>query len=283
MITEHETEVDTTFEPFAQHEFYRQINKELVDRALETADTQQTTWDIRRVIDIACGTGAISKLVVDYWQRNQKDGELLGFDPSESALMRARKAVQSRLARFVQGAAEGLSSLASAADVVLFCNAIHLVEDKTRVISQVRHALNSKGIFAFNTSFYQGAYAEGTNRFYRQWMVRALQTIRREQPDLRPTPGAKSTAMRWLSVDEYRELLEEQGFVVLHAEERRAELPLESWTDISGYTDFAQGALPGIPLHFSVPALKQAVCEVFEEMKLTAVPRNWFQVVAQRT
>ena len=280
MTTAHEPH-DTTFEPFAQHEFYRQINKELVDRALDTADSEQPGRE-SRVVDVACGTGAISKLVVDYWRRHHRQGELLGLDPSESALQRARRAVQSKFARFVQGTAEGLSSLASAADVVLFCNAIHLVEDKEMVVEQVHGVLTTKGVFAFNTSFYNGAYAEGTDRFYRKWMVRALQIIRRDQPDLRTDRAAKSTAMRWLSADEYRDLLAREGFVVLHAEERRADLPLESWTDISGYTDFAEGALPGIPLSLSVPALKQAVREVFEEMKLTSIPRNWFQVVAQR-
>ncbi len=278
MTTDH----DTTFEPFASHPFYREINKELVYRALSTADREQPTWATRRVVDIACGTGAISGLVVGYWEEHDKIGELIGLDPADSALQRARRAVQSRFARFVQGAAESLTSLVSAADVVLFGNAIHLLEDKGRVLAQVRDTLNARGIFAFNSSFYEGAYAEGTQRFYRQWMVRAMQIVRREHPEMRTDRNSKVAAMRWLSADEYRTLLAENGFTILHQEERTAELPLESWTAISGYTDFAEGALPGIPLKVAVPALQKAVREVFEEMQLTAVPRNWFQVIAQR-
>jgi ubiquinone/menaquinone biosynthesis C-methylase UbiE len=276
-------EDDVSFEPFARAEFYREINKELVERALATADAEQRNWETRRVIDVACGTGAITRIVLDYWRKDRRPGEVVAFDPDASALERAKRAVHSKVVQFVHGAAESLSNLACAADVVLFCNAIHLIEDKGPVVHQVRNALNMKGIFAFNTSFYDGAYAEGSQRFYRMWMVRALQNLRRDNPDLRTDKGSKSMAMQWLDKDGYRDLLAREGFTVLHEEERRADVPLESWKDISSYTGFASGALPGVPVQLSIPALKQAVSEVFDEMKLTTVPRNWFQVVAQRT
>ena len=273
---------DTTFEPFAAHEFYRDINKELVEHALTLSNEQQPLWKHRRVVDVACGTGAISRLVVDFWEANHLKGELVGFDPSETALERARQAVKSTFTRFVQGAAESINSIVSATDVVLFFNALHLVEDKAKVLQQIRNTLNTRGLFAFNSSFYDGAYADGTQRFYRQWMVKALQMVRREHPEMRTDPAAKSTAMRWLNKEQYNDLLKENGFTVLYSEERTASIPLEGWTDISGYSDFASGALPGIPLSLSVPALRQALRDVFHDMNLPSVPRNWYQVVAQR-
>ncbi len=275
-------DLDTSFEPFARHAFYRELNQDLVDQALGTADAALRPWKSRRVVDIACGTGAITRAVLDYWRRAGRRGEVFALDQSPVALERARRSVRSKSVQFVEGSANGLSTLVSAADVVLFCNAIHLVEDKACILLQVREALNKGGVFAFNSAFYDGSYAEGTNRFYRQWMVRALQIMRRKTPDIRTAKNNKAQAMQWLSKDEYCDLLAENGLKVVHLEERTIDVPLAGWIDISGYTDFAEGALPGIPLELAIPALRQAVREVFDETGVTTMARNWFQVVAQR-
>lgn len=274
--------VDTSFEPFARHEFYTKTNQELVDLALDAAERGPAAWPTRRVIDVACGTGAITRAVLDYYERHGGRCEILAFDRSEVALERARESTQSDAVRFIQGGADDLSTFGSAADVVLFCNAIHLIEDKHSVVRQIRDALNFGGVFAFNSSFYDGAYTEGTSRFYRKWMVRALQLVRGRAPDIRTDRNNKPEAMRWLSEEGYRELVEACGLKVTHAEQRRVEVPLEGWIDISGYRDFAEGALPGIPLELTIPALQQAVREVFAEMEVASLPRNWLQVTAQR-
>jgi hypothetical protein len=45
---------------------------------------------------------------------------------------------------------------------------------------------------------------------------------------------------------------------------------------------FIEGALPGVPLDIGAEALRRGAEEAFAELKLSHVPRNWLQVIAQR-
>jgi hypothetical protein len=61
------------------------------------------------------------------------------------------------------------------------------------------------------------------------------------------------------------------------------ELDCQAWEDISEFSMFIEGALPGVPLEVGMEALKVGVRQAFEELRLQAVPRIWMQVVARRT
>ena len=54
---------DYTFEAFAQHGFYEIVNRHLVDVTLRLRDLSQVP--IKRVLDLACGTGAVTKLLIE--------------------------------------------------------------------------------------------------------------------------------------------------------------------------------------------------------------------------
>ena len=60
------------------------------------------------------------------------------------------------------------------------------------------------------------------------------------------------------------------------------EVPLEGWVDISKFSDFIEGAMPGVPLDKASESLIKAAKETFEEMKITYTTRNWLDIVAVR-
>jgi ubiquinone/menaquinone biosynthesis C-methylase UbiE len=269
--------VDYTFEAFARHDFYRRVNEHLVDRTLQARE-RLPQLPVRRVLDLACGTGAVTQLLVERLLRFREPVEVIAVDPSESALEKARRLL-GNAARFVKGSAEAFSGVASGIDVILFCNAIHLLPDKNPMLAEAHKALNRQGVFGFNTSFYDGCYAPGTEKFYRVWMLRALRLLKHEF-GIRPD-RTRVEAMRWLSPDEYRRLLERHGFAVedMHTEE--AMMTCKSWQDISHYSEFASGALPGVPLEVAIPVLQRSVAQAYDELGITELPRNWLQVVAR--
>src|SRR5579875_2531495 len=267
---------DYTFEAFAQHDFYRAVNEHLVETTLATRASEPSP--IRRALDLACGTGAVTQVLVDRVRRFREPVEVIAVDPSESALEKARRLV-GNAAEFVRGTAQAFSSVASGVDVILFCNAIHLLPDKERVVNEVRSALNPGGVLGFNTSFYEGCYVAGTEKFYKLWMLRSLQILKREA-NIKPD-RSKVQAMRWLSADEYRELVERRGFVVEEMRTEEAMMTCKSWQDISQYSEFAQGALPGVPLEVAVPVLQESVAQAYAELGIDELPRNWLQVVAR--
>lgn len=268
---------DYTFEAFAQHGFYEVVNRHLVDITLRLRQLSQVP--VRRVLDLACGTGAVTQLLIEGLENHGDHAEIIAVDPSESALEKARRFIGTG-ARFIRGTAESFSARVPKTDVIVFCNAIHLLSEKDAVVEQAHEALNQDGVLAFNTSFYEGAYPPGTERFYKLWMLRALQQLKRQYPGLK-LDKSRAEAMKWLTPEEYRELLERHGFVVEHMEAEEALMTCESWQDISYYSEFVKGALPGIPIDIGANVLKRTVAQAFDELRLDRLPRNWLQVVAR--
>src|SRR5438034_3526502 len=186
-----------TFEPFAAHTFYTDINRALVKHTLKhlaqrSADTTLT------IVDMACGTGAVTRLIAEEMARQGRlaHTRLIGVDPSAEALRRAQKGMDetglSVQADFVQGEAEDLPKLVQNADAAFFCNAIHLVPDKLAAFRQMASILAPRGIFGCNSAFYEGAYVAGTERFYRLWIRRAIGWLRQQHPELHVSREAKA-------------------------------------------------------------------------------------------
>ena len=271
------SEQDYSFEAFARHDFYQAVNRHLVDTVLDLC--QQSAGRIRHVLDLACGTGAVTRLLVDGIASRGMQAEVIGLDLSEVALEKARRIVGNG-ARFITGAAESFAASVPRLDMVVFCNAIHLLEQKDAVVAQAREALNIDGLFAFNTTFFDGAYTPGTERFYKLWMLRALQRLKREHPNLK-LDKTRAEAMHWLSPDDYRTLLERNGFVVECMEAEEVQVSIDGWLDISHYSMFAEGALPGIPIEIGAAVLKDAVLQALKELHAEFIPRTWLQVVAR--
>lgn len=270
---------DYTFEAFARHDFYRGVNEHLVDATVQIRQ-RLPQLPVHRALDLACGTGAVTQLLVERLRVFRDPVEVIAVDPSDSALEKARRLV-GNAARFVRGTAQAFTQVARDVDIILFCNAIHLLpdRDKDSVVHEARHALNRDGVLGFNTSFYDGCYVPGTEKFYRLWMLRAMQLLRQET-GLRPD-RSKVQAMRWLNADEYRDLLERNNFAIedMHAEQ--AMMTCESWQDISHYSEFAEGALPGVPREVAIDVLQRAVAQAYQELGITELARNWLQVVAR--
>ena len=135
-------------------------------------------------------------------------------------------------------------------------------------------------MFAFNSSFFEGAYPPDTARYYRLWTLRAMRWLRREHPQVRLSRDEKAFARTWLSQDEYASSLRRHGFDVLHCALDPVNMDLASFQDIGRYWLFIEGALPGAPLAAGAEALEHGASEAFAELGLEYVPRNWLQVVA---
>src|SRR5258708_35515501 len=81
-----------TFEPFASHAFYTEVNRSLVKQALAHLKGRPQDAAIT-IVDMACGTGAVTRLVAEEiaQQGRLEKTRLIAVDPSEEALRRPRK------------------------------------------------------------------------------------------------------------------------------------------------------------------------------------------------
>ena len=277
-----------TFEAFASHKFYTDVNRSLVRHAL-TSISKHPSNNQLTIVDMACGTGAVTRLIAEELASQELQASIIGIDPSTEALRRAQKGMEELQARgiemkatFIQGETSDLPKFVQNADAVFFCNAIHLLSDKLSAFKLISSILALNGIFACNSAFYNGTYVEGTERFYRLWTRRAVGWLRREHPEVRLSREVKAMAMQQLDREGYIYLLKEGGFSRIDATEEEAMMTMDSYRDIGQYWLFIEGALPGIPLALGAEALGISAYEAGEELGLKEVPRNWLQIIAHK-
>jgi ubiquinone/menaquinone biosynthesis C-methylase UbiE len=282
-LTETEETNKFTFEAFAVHPFYTEVNRTLVQQALAHLSSRSAENPIT-IVDMACGTGAVTRLIAEEMAHRGRQVHLIGVDPSAEALRRAQKGMEGMCvkAEFIQGDADDLPSIVHNVDMAFFCNAIHLVPDKHSAFQRMASILVSGGIFACNSAFYEGTYVLGTERFYRLWTRRAVSWLRKEHPDVHLSREAKAVAMQWLTPEEYVASLKETGFNQVETTNQDVLISLDAWRDLGQYWLFIEGALPGVPLAQGASALENAVYQAGHELGLTEVARTWLQIIATK-
>jgi ubiquinone/menaquinone biosynthesis C-methylase UbiE len=265
-----------TLEKFSQNPFYREVNRRLV--ALARLRPGQ------RVVDLGAGTGAVTRLLVAE-VASGPSSEVIAVEPSESAIEAACRNLENisgAAVRFVHGSAERLSQLVRRpVDAVFFCNAIHLVKEKTAVVQEVHNSLRRGGTFSFNTTFFQGAEPPESLQFYRRWMMKALRFLR-DTYRLTPDRTERALARQPLTREEYVTLVEANGFRVRENQVVPVPMTLKGFEDIGEYSLFIEGAMPGVPLEAGSEALKHGARAAFDELGLKTSPRNWLLIVASK-
>ncbi len=258
------------FSRFASHPFFEEVNRWLVERVSSLGS---------QFVDLACGPGAVTELILNA-VRDRGRGLIYAVDPSLTELDRARRRIASHLVQFIQGNAENLSRLVPRVDVVLFCNAIHLINDKNHVLGEIRKVLQAGGTLAFNTTFFKGCYPPGTERFYRYWILRAVQYLRERGVSVLRT--ARDETLQWITPQGYSALVTSAGFVEPTWRLHEVTLSPESLEDIGQFALFVRGALPQVPLEIGADALAQAVRKAMDDAKIQGgVPRFWLQFIAR--
>jgi ubiquinone/menaquinone biosynthesis C-methylase UbiE len=268
-----------SYEPFTRHPFYETVNRALVEEGIRRLATAARSGTI---VDLSCGTGAMTLMVVEALRSRGLQASIIAVEPSSEALAHAerRLAGSGMDVRFLQGDVTKLAdTLGGPVDALFFGNAIHLVDDKDETLRQIAGLLVPGGVFAFNSAFFEGAYVPGSEAYYRLWTLRAMRWLRREHPQVRLSRDARASARRWLSPDEYADSLRRHGFDIVHCALDEVHMDLASFQDIGRYWLFIEGALPGAPMAAGAEALVHGAAEAFDELGLEAVPRNWLQVV----
>ena len=95
-----------------------------------------------RVLDLGCGTGALTAQVLEQDPRRQ----VTGLDLSEQMLAQARARLGDRV-NLVQGDSEHLPFPDQSFDVVYCCDSFHHYPDPAAVLAEVGRVLASGGVF----------------------------------------------------------------------------------------------------------------------------------------
>ena len=266
-----------SFEPFASEAAYIHLNERMVDRVLRRIGSVQTI----RLLDVAAGTGLLTSIA--YERAKEAGVRLLStlLDLDLPALKQARKDATADGAEYIFGSADHLP-LKQKFDAVIFANGLHLLDEdaKVQALQETWRVLRPGGVFAMNTTFYEGAYPEESKPFYSRWMRRAIVEINRRLPQR--SKSEKVQAMEWLPAIGYKELIAKAGFKVLEMRERRVLLSQAAVRAICAYKEFAKGALHATDADADEAAmcLQVSVQQTFRDLKMKYLPRNWLEIVA---
>jgi ubiquinone/menaquinone biosynthesis C-methylase UbiE len=291
---------DTSYEPFSREPEYLDVNRQFIE-SLHLSPGQN-------ILDLACGTGTITSLILEETD-NQVDGRdpictsgevytILGLDVCEQSLVLARRFVGESTSfgvhtvGFVQASGDCMPIAALSMDAVIVGNAIQLFNKLETVLNEVHRVLRLGGLFAFNTSFYAGTFVSGTERFYLRWVQEALNYVQERAAESRHKEGRMVRRKRggqpafsrpWLSQEEYRQLLERNGFAVNSVAERTVVLTQHSFERIGSYAGLASVLLGGYPVELACQALETSARPALLAVGMDAVPRYWLEFVASRT
>jgi SAM-dependent methyltransferase len=300
-----------TVQVFSESDEYVDLNSQFVQSLLPYLDPVGT------IVDLACGNGLLTRLLlgkpqVQYAYSHtsvvtQADQLLLiAIDLSQTALRFARdrftkgneggqSPASGKLPLIVQAAGDNLPLADCTVSALLLGNAIHCFIDKSRLLQGISRVLRPRAVFAFNTAFYVGSLAKGTESFYSEWVKQALRYLMAREVEWRAAGNSQPLRRRgrsqpafsnpWLTPEGYVQLLEAHGFEVLHVGERTLMMEQRHFIGLSTCegtweAELASALMSGYPLPLACEALTRAVDSALATAGVEALPRSWLEVVA---
>jgi ubiquinone/menaquinone biosynthesis C-methylase UbiE len=295
-------DVNTTYEPFSQEPEYIKANQDFVAGIpLE---------GVRRILDLACGTGLLTRLLLD------REPELfvtaIDLDPQQIALARSsllahgdrllsptrhsatdaaatdRYGVELRV-----GSAMDLDDIPSeSVDLVTIGNAIHLMPDPDRFLAEVLRVLRPGGLMAFNSVFFVGTYSPEAETLFAEWMKDAvlhLNSINEQRkaeglPSVARVRGKSGVAFDkgWLTPEKWTEVLTSHGFTATKKELREVRISRQGLAAVGAYSGLAEVLMSGYPVDIASECLQAAAHSMFDRLGISHVPRFWLEIMARK-
>jgi ubiquinone/menaquinone biosynthesis C-methylase UbiE len=290
-------DVNTTYEPYAQEPEYIDANRAL----LETVPLDS----VHRVLDLACGTGLLSGLLLDL----KPDVVINGVDISRESLDIGRKDFRKKgllaenMAALDKAAREGKGAVMmeekSATeldfpdqyfDLAMIGNAIHLMPDKDQFLQGVCRVLKPGAPFAFNSVFFTGTFGEGTEAVYTEWMKEAVHCLndmneKRIKAGDGPIPRKRGKVGKafdkdWRTPDQWADTLEKNGFSVVRNYKRPIPISQRGLELVGAYGGLAEVLMSGYPVDIASECLQRGVAPAFKKLGVTEITRYWLEVTA---
>ncbi len=264
------------FDSFSNLDWYKNVNSNLLD----LADLNSSN----KIIDLGCGNGGITEMILSK-VKDVSNIVIFAVDSSSSAISLALKRFSNRkdvIINYIQSEAQNLhENIKEKVDTVVYCNSIHYVEEKDKVLQHIGNGLEKGGKFAFNTSFFDGSHPKETEAFLRKWMLKSLRLLRSEY-NLKPVKSKVQSRIQ-LTPENYENLLLNNGFKVKEKNIENVHVPLDGWYEISSFKDWIEGVLPGIPLDIGKKVLQETVESLFKDLNIKTLDRKWLSIVASKS
>jgi ubiquinone/menaquinone biosynthesis C-methylase UbiE len=156
-----------------------------------------------QVLDVGCGNGRITRLVAAL------GAQVIGIDPGEKQLARARAEAPVAGERYIKGVAEDLPAADASADGVLFFNSLHHVpvDKMDAALAEAARVLKPDGWLCIAEPMAEGPQYELAKPFNDEAEVRALAyaALKRAKGFRQISESSYTADGRHKSFEEYRE------------------------------------------------------------------------------
>jgi ubiquinone/menaquinone biosynthesis C-methylase UbiE len=216
--------------------------------------------------------------------------EVVCVDMNAQALQEAERNLKGRVRnlRLVHATLQELSLDVESVDAAIWGNGIHYLsaEEQEAACRNVRRTVKRNGWFFLNSAFYEEARPADTMGFYRSQIALAVRNLRslgisRDRNQLHPDSA------NFLPLSHYERLLVLAGFEVEAMEQVEARLYRSALEKISGFSQYAAGALHGYPPEAAAVAMREAVAGSLEEYgerdehNEPYIARYWLSAIAR--
>jgi ubiquinone/menaquinone biosynthesis C-methylase UbiE len=289
VTTPHAQITDYIYEPFAQTEDYQSVNSEIVQSWMELM-LERGVKGIEHILDIATGVGTMVQLFLKHLPHHWNQPIIICLDQNQQALDQT----QAQLAPFVgslsliHALAEEMDLPENSVDVAIWGNGIHYLDaaGQEKALRAITRSLKPGGWLFFNSAFHTESRPPDTIPFYRAKVRNAVTYLRslglkREERAI----GAQGSI--FLPTAHYEQLLDKVGFTIEEIREFGVRLYQTAWEHISGFQQYAAGALQGYDPETAADALRRGVGPAIREHGTKDrnnefyVLRNWLAISAR--
>ena len=263
---------------------YRQVNRALIAQLLDRLPNPFVH------LDVATGAGLVPQLIIEEATARGYRGRVIALDRDENALEIASAAVQGNenvSVTFVHGDARDVrASVAEhlppeGVDSVSIHDAIHEIEgedNQRRVFTSLADVARSGAFLSINSSFTSTSMAVGNSlRGHGEWKLHFVRLIGAKRQR-----GIETLAYR--APEDYKQMIEDAGFRVVHEEDREVFLTRAALKAISRYPEFVRGMARDLTFtrDVSLAELSDAMSAAVDKIRFDGVPRLWYGVIAQK-
>ena len=292
--------VNSTYEPYSQEPEYVDANRGL----LQTLSLDS----VHRVLDLACGTGLLSDLLlemhpgiaingIDLSAESLNIGRKMftdkGILAADQAALDAAADAHESAVLMTEGSADELNFAPDTFDLAMMGNAIHLMPDKPKFAEAVARVLKPGASFVFNSVFFTGTFADGTEKLYSEWMKEAFVLLMKKNTE-RVAAGEKPFARQrglhgkafdkgWMTPEEWCGLLEDAGFTIKRTFKRPVAITARGLQLVGAYGGLAEVLMSGYPVDIASECLQEASPIAFNKLGLSEVERYWLEIEASKS
>ncbi len=273
------------FVEFSEISEYRNVNKELILTALGFLPK-----NIKKLVhvDNATGTGLVPQLAAELYHEHGIEAIIFGIDPDLYALNRAAdslKHIDYIRVSFFQGYGQHLEALLKGhipdegVDVVSIHDAIHEIpakDIKRAIFGSQAKILKPGGVQTYNSSFTTIGNGDAALKWGR-WKLGAFSYFKEAR-------NKNVTAMEVFSPEEYSRMITDSGLRIVHENVKTVVLSLDALKAISRYPEYVNGIFRDMANteKYSLLEKSKALITVLEQDGVTALPRLWHEIVAQK-